>query len=294
VFSAYTIQIATLAAINAIATLGFYVTLTTGQLSIAQGAFFALGGYIGGWAMIHHGVSLWLALFIALVGGGAASVLTFPATRLRGLYFAVATFAFGSAVAGGIVYIKQFGGPFGLTGIPLQTTFRVTIVTLAIAFIAVQLLDRSPLFLAFSAVRDDPEVAEVLGIKIAHVKRMTIVAGAGLAGVAGVLYASSVGVLNPTDANFDRSLGFLLMAIIGGSRTSWGPLLGAGIWTVAPEVLRFTNDAHWRLILFGALAIFVMSVRPQGLLGRGDFARAYATARRVAAGAKRPTASPHG
>jgi branched-chain amino acid transport system permease protein len=162
-------------------------------------------------------------------------------------------------------------------------------LTLVVAFLAVQLLDRSPLFLAFSAVRDDPEVAEVLGIKVAHVKRMTIIAGAGLAGVAGVLYASSVGVLNPTDASFDRSLGFLLMAIIGGSRTSWGPLLGAGIWTIAPEVLRFTNDAHWRLILFGALAIFVMSVRPQGLVDRGDFRRVYGAARRAATWSKTST-----
>jgi branched-chain amino acid transport system permease protein len=271
--SAYLTQVLTLTAINAIATLGFYVTASAGQLSIAQAAFFAIGGYMAGWVMIESGIPLLAALPLAFVFAGAASSVLFAATRLQGLFFAVATFGFGIAVAGGIVFIDFLGGPFGLYGIPIETTFLLTIVTLVIAFVLIQFFDRSPLYLAFAAVRDDPDVAAVLGIRTGHVKRIGIVVGAGLAGTAGVLYGSSVGVIVPADASFERSLAFLLMAIIGGSRTSWGALLGAVIWTLAPEILRFSEAPEWRLILFGSLAILIMPIRPQGLLNRGDAAR---------------------
>ena len=286
----YAQQIATLAALNGIATLGFYVTMASGQLSIAHGTFFAVGAYAAGWVMIHAGVPLAVGIVAAAAAGAIAAVPVFPAVRLRGLYFAVATFAFGSAIAAGIIHVGAVGGPFGLVGIPLETTFTITVVVLIIALAAVQLLDHSPLYLALTAARDDPEVAAALGLKVSHLRRVTLVAGAGLTGVAGALYASSVGVVTPTDASFERSLEFLLMAVIGGSRTSWGAILGAAIWTIAPEVLRFADDANTRLIMFGALAIAVMAFRPQGLLDRGDFTRVYRFVRRLAGG-RRPEAA---
>jgi branched-chain amino acid transport system permease protein len=276
----YTSQIATLAAINAIATLGFYVTMTSGQLSIAHGTFFAIGAYAGGYVMVHSGVPLAVGILAALAAGAIAAIPVFPAVRLRGLYFAVATFAFGSAVAAGLIHVSAVGGPFGLVGIPLETTLTITMVALVIVFALVQLLDHSPLYVALTASRDDPEVAAALGLKVSHLRRVTLIAGAALTGIAGALYASSVGVVTPTDASFDRSLELLLMAVIGGSRTSWGAILGAVIWTVTPEVLRFADDANTRLILFGCLAIAVMAFRPQGLLDRGDFGRVYRLVRR--------------
>jgi branched-chain amino acid transport system permease protein len=163
---------------------------------------------------------------------------------------------------------------------------------LVIVFALVQLLDHSPLYVALTATRDDPEVAAALGIKTSHLRRMTLVSGAALTGIAGALYASSVGVVTPTDASFDRSLELLLMAVIGGSRTSWGAILGAVIWTVTPEVLRFADDANTRLILFGCLAIAVMAFRPQGLLDRGDFRRLYRLVHRTSAPPPPPAATP--
>lgn len=275
IISGYVTQVAVLTGIYAIATLGFYVTAAGGQLSIAHGAFFALGAYGSGYVMIHSGVPLAVGMVAAFVVGGLASVLVFPATRLEGLYFAVASFAFGVAVAGAVVHIPAIGGPFGLVAIPLDTTFDIVLITLVVVLIGVQMMDRSPVYLAFTAVRDDPEVAAALGIKVTHVKRITLACGAAIAGLAGALYASSVGVVTPIDAGFDRSLAFLLMAIIGGSRSSWGAVLGAIIWTAGPEVLRFANNANVRLILFGSLAIVVLTLRPQGILDRGTFSSMY-------------------
>ena len=260
-------------AISAIAVLGFYLTLSSGQLSIAQGAFFAIGAYTSGWVMIHENAPLIVGILAGMAAAGVASILVFPAVRLRGLYFAVATFAFGSAVAAAVVHISAIGGAFGLLGVPLSTTLFITLVVFGVFFVAVQLLEHSPLHAALTAARDDPEVAETLGIRVTRLRFIMLVLGAVLAGAAGALYASAVGVVTSDNASFNVSLSFLLMAVVGGSRSAWGVVLGAIIWTVAPELLRFANNAYVIQILFGCLAIGVMAFRPEGLLDRGDFGR---------------------
>ena len=257
----------TLLGINAIGALGYYVTFSSGQFSMGHGAMYLIGGYAGGYFATKHGLPLVPSLVVgflcsAVVGGLLAAALY----RTRGLYFAVATLAFGGVVTEGAKHLSAIGGAFGLGGIPAFTTLPVVLIVLAIVALAVWSFDRSPLYLAHALARIDQDAAVVLGIDVRRTRAMAFAVGGGICGVAGVLYAGSTTIITPTDGAFDQSLAFLLMVVIGGASSWRGPILGAAIWTALPELLRSTDE--WRMVAFGAAAVVLMAWRPQGLIPR--------------------------
>lgn len=261
------IHLLTLIAINCVAALGYYVTLSSGQLSIGHGALLALGGYCAGVATLNADLP---AIFYLAAGFIAAAVpgylLALVTLRLRDLYFAVATFGFGGALVELIGHMDVFNGHFGLGGIAMFTSLPLALGVLAVTTLVVWRWDHSLNYQLAAVTRLDQEVALVLGVDVRQLRRATFALGAGIVGVAGALYAGSTTIVTPRDGSFEVSLSLLLMVVIGGTRSWLGPLLGAVIWTLLPELLRFAST--WRLVLFGAVAILLMAIRPEGIVGR--------------------------
>ncbi|MFT4067822.1 branched-chain amino acid ABC transporter permease [Paraburkholderia sp.] len=256
-----------LIAINGVAALGYYVTLSSGQLSIGHGALFALGGYVAALTALHCDAPAVVYLLAGGLGGAVPGyLLSLVTLRLRDIYFAVATFGFGGAVVELIGHLDFFNGQFGLGGVAMYTTLPLALGTLACAVFMVWRWDRSLNYPLAAATRFDPDVALVLGIDVRAIRRATFALGAGTVGVAGALYVGSTTIITPQDGSFEISLALLLMVVIGGTRSWRGPVLGAILWTLLPELLRFAST--WRLVLFGAVAIVLMAVRPQGIVGR--------------------------
>lgn len=258
-----------LTAINAIGALGYYITLSSGQFSVGHGALYSLGAYVGGLVAIHVELPTFLYLLAGFVAAAVPGYLLSIATaRLRDLYFAVATYGFGGATIELIQHVSLFNGPFGLGGVPMFTSLPFALAVLACVTFMVWQWDRSLVYLLAAVTRSDQDVAVVLGIDVRRLRRAAFALGAGLAGVSGVLYVGNTTIITPADGGFEQSLALLLMVVIGGTQSWRGPLLGAAIWTLLPEMLRFAST--WRLVIFGAIAVLLMAVRPEGILGRAS------------------------
>ncbi|WP_454688921.1 branched-chain amino acid ABC transporter permease [Achromobacter aloeverae] len=270
-----------LIAINCVAALGYYVTLSSGQLSMGHGALFALGGYVGGLVALHFELPVVVYLLAGFLAAAIPGyLLAFVTMRVRDLYFAVATFGFGGALVELIGHLEFFNGQFGLGGIGMFTDLPLAAIVLAVTAFAVWRWDCSLNYQLASCTRFDQDVALVLGVDVRRLRRATFAIGAGIAGVAGVLYAGSTTIMTPQDGGFEVSLALLLMVVIGGSQSWRGAIVGAVIWTALPEILRFAST--WRLVIFGVIAIVLMALRPQGIVGRARSARASRGARRQA------------
>jgi branched-chain amino acid transport system permease protein len=258
----------TLIAINCVGALGFYITLSSGQLSIGHGALYALGGYCAAlFSLKFTGMPVAVYLLVGFVAAAVPGYLLALITmRLRDLYFAVATFGFGGALVELIGHLGFFNGQFGLGGVAMFTTLPLALGVLAVTILVVRRWDQSLCYQVAAVTRLDQEMALVLGIDVQQMRRTGFALGAGIAGISGVLYVGSTTIITPRDGSFDHSLALLLMVVIGGTRSWRGPILGAVIWTMLPELLRFAST--WRLVIFGAIAILLMAVRPEGLLGR--------------------------
>jgi branched-chain amino acid transport system permease protein len=257
----------TLLGINAIGALGYYFTLSSGQISLAHGALFAVGGYAGGYLAVELGLP-WLPTLLVGIGASAAvgGFVAFLLQRTRGLYFAVATLAFGGVVVEATKHADVIGGAYGYGGIPAFTTLPIVMVLLVVVVGLVWAFDRSPLYIAHAVARVDPETATVLGIDVRRARTFAFAVGGGIVGLAGVLYAGSYTIMAPQDGGLTRGLSFLLMVVIGGVHSWRGAVLGAAVWTLLPEVFRATDE--WRMVGFGVAAIILMVLRPGGLIPR--------------------------
>src|SRR5690606_9904666 len=165
---------------NAIAALGYYFTFSSGQFSMAHGAMFVLGGYAGGYLAATYELPLVPVLIVGfLAAATVGGLLAVALYRTRGLYFAVATLAFGGVVVEGIKHIPLIGGAFGLGGIPNYTTLPVVLIVLFLVALAVWAFDRSPLYIAHAASRTDQDAALVLGISVRRTRGFAFAVGGG-------------------------------------------------------------------------------------------------------------------
>lgn len=261
------ILLLTLISINAIGALGYYFTFSSGQFSMGHGALFMIGGYAAGYFATEFNVPPILTIPIALVASALVGwLVAFALGRIRGLYFAIASLAFGSVAVELVKHVEPLGGAYGLGGIPPYTSLPLALGILAVVIVLVWIFDRSSLYVMHAEARVDQDAAAVLGIDVRRTRSFAFAVGGGITGVAGALYAGSTTVISPANGAFAQSLAFLLMVVIGGARSWRGPLLGAIIWTALPELLRST--AEWRMVIFGVAAVAIMIWRPQGIIPR--------------------------
>lgn len=255
-----------LTGINVLLGWGAWLPLATGQLSLGNAGFMAVGAYLASLLT----VGLHWPLTAALVAGAAASgllgvVVGFPALRLHGIYLALATLGFGEIVRTFFLNFEPTGGPMGMRGMSGATLGMVWawVGAVGVAFWA---LRHSRLGLSFDAVHDDEVAAELSGLDVTAVKVGAFGAGAALAGLGGGLYAHHFLFIEPGTFNFLESITMVLFVLLGGLGTFWGTLIGAAIFTLLPDLLRFLHD--WRGAFFGALLVALLIVRPSGLLPR--------------------------
>ncbi len=295
VASDYVLTVMNLILVAVVGAIGLNIlTGYTGQVSIGQGGFMAVGAYTA--AKL---ITVWHAPFwVAVPAGGAMTALVgvivgIPSLRIKGLYLAIATLASQfiiewlinhvTWISGGIQATIQMPNPV-VFGIRVQSQLQFYLFLLgfaALAMVAAKNFVRSHLGRACIAVRDQDIAAEIIGIDIFRTKLMAFAVSSFYAGVAGALYSYYLGIANYEQFGLDVSVDYLAMIIIGGLGSVTGSILGAAFITLLPVVTRrgltmagslFPGgfDAagvlpEVRLCLFGALIILFLVAEPEGL-----------------------------
>jgi len=269
--SSYYLDLFSALGINILLALSVYGPMATGQLSLGNAGFMAIGAYVSAMLTVHGHLPLFPALVLGGVTAGILGILVgFPALRLRGVFLAMATLGFGEIVRN---YFMNFlggltGAAYGFRGIgdtPISLVWIWGWVFFFLVFF--QFLSRSRLGLSMIATHDDDMVSELLGIHIVRLKIGAFGLGAFVAGIAGGLFAHYYLYIEPEFFNVWKSIHMVLFVIMGGMLTFWGGVLGAGIFTLLPELTRVLQD--WRGSFFGVVIIALMIARPSGLLTRG-------------------------
>ena len=264
--------------------------LTVGManlLTMCQAAFYGIGAYIGTYFLMQFNMPfLLIALLVMLATGLTSLLVSYASVKLKGDYFILGTLGFQM-----IVYTILYNwtsvtrGPYGIPGIPSIKLFGVWSLNgiYAYFFLALVLaigvalvfnrLQHSPYGRMLKAIRTDELSAKALGRNTVRLKAWAFFISAAFAGVAGLVYASYVSYIDPTSFTLDESIFIITALIIGGigSRV-WGPVVGAAVVVILPELLRFVGlpdavAANLRQVIYGLVLIVLMFVRPQGLLG---------------------------
>jgi branched-chain amino acid transport system permease protein len=261
--------------------MSLYFPLTAGQLSLASPGFYAFGGYIAALMATADYFTSWRetlgwAMFpLEWVIAGCASALLavlvgIPALRLRGIYLALATIAFVEILRVLCLNLEITGGAIGIFDIPQLFESRLQYIwafgpLLVITLIFSYRLDHSRVGRAFKAIREDELAADAMGINPTRYKVLAFVIGAVLAGIVGAISAPFLNTWNARQGTFDASISYLAYVLIGGTRSFWGPVLGAVLLTSLPELLRPLKDA--RLIMNGMVLVIASIYLPQGIAG---------------------------
>jgi branched-chain amino acid transport system permease protein len=276
---AYYLRILVLVGINIILAVSLnLINGITGQFSLGHAGFMAIGAYSTG-TLMHWwqptGAMVPVAIVSLLIVGGilasiAGLIVGIPALRLRGDYLAIATLGFGEIIYTLIINTEtigalDIGGASGLHGIPIVANFFWTYAAAVVCMVCVWRLAYSTKGMAFRAVREDEIAAAAMGIDTTYYKASAFVIGAFFAGVAGGLFATYNGNLDPASFRFMKSIEIVVMVVLGGQGSITGSVLAAGVLTFLPEQLRFLSE--WRMIFYSLLLILMMLLRPTGLLG---------------------------
>ncbi|HLN62701.1 MAG TPA: branched-chain amino acid ABC transporter permease [Symbiobacteriaceae bacterium] len=291
----YYLQVLTFMAINGLLGLSVYLPLSTGQLTLGNAGFMLLGAYTSALLSLKAGWPIWLSAPTgALLAAAVAVPLGYACLRLRGVYLAIATLGFTQSLVVVANNLPLTGGALGLKEIPhmgtlvqrwlrahleeapLGLTFGQAantlvlllvagVLALAVAFVMRQASSRTGR--AYTAVRTDEVAAGAMGIHTTYYKVLAFAQGALLAGLAGAISAHFTYYIGPGDFGFSRAVEMLVVVVVGGTGVPLGPVLGAGILMALSEGLRDLKD--YRLILYGALMMAMVLLRPQGILTPG-------------------------
>lgn len=270
---AYTAQILTLSGVNAIMALSVNIICgITGQLSLGQAGFMAIGAYST--ILFTTDAGLPLPISILLAGAFTAVfgfLIGFPTLKLEGDYLAIVTLGFGEIIRVVLNNLRHVtGGPNGkqfATAMTLNPwlAYLVIVGTLVTLIILIQNFIRSTYGRAILAVREDEIAANASGISVFRYKMTGFVIASFVAGIGGALYAPFIGFVKPDQASFNKSIEYLIFVVLGGMGSTTGSVLASFVLTYLQEFLRFLQN--YRMLLYPVILILVMLFRPQGLLG---------------------------
>jgi branched-chain amino acid transport system permease protein len=253
----------------------------SGMLDLGYVAFYAVGAYTAGILGTRTSLNIWeilpIGIAFAMLSGAilGASVL-----RLRGDYLAIVTLGFGEIIRITALNSSAIGGANGITNIPNPpTTFGLKfdldnqvhfywaiLIMIIILIVAIRILSVRRPGRAWESIRQDEDVAELMGVNTYKYKMWAFVFGAAVGGAAGVLFASKAMFISPNMFTYNTSILVLAFVVFGGMGNIWGVILGATLLAYLPERIRFISDA--RLLIFGLVLIIMMNLRPDGLLPR--------------------------
>jgi branched-chain amino acid transport system permease protein len=280
--SSYVVHVAIMIGIFAILALGLEIILgLTGLFSLGHAAFFGMGAYVSALLSIKLGISFPVALLFSIILTALfGAAIGFPALRLKGDYLAIATLGFGEIFRIILVNWDELTrGPMGLPGIPrpeilgFQFASRIPFYYFILVFFIIMFyvalhLPKTFLGRAFKAIRDDEDAAAFMGLNITKYKLISFAMGGAYAGLAGSFYAHYITFISPDTFLYQDSALMLAMVFLGGAGTIIGPVAGALVMTLLPEVLRFLVE--WRMLVIGVLMVVMMIYRPQGIMGSGS------------------------
>ena len=274
--SSYPIYLLSLAMLNVISALGLnLLTGNSGQISLCHSSFMAVGAYVATLLTLHVGLPFWLAIpAAALVAAALGALLGLPASRLKGIYLALATLGFLQIVQ---IVVEEAadltGGVRGLKvpapalapglGVGFYPMYLFVLGVCAFAIWVTRNLLASRVGREFNAVRTSPHAAQALGVSMARVKLVAFALSAAYAGVAGGLLSVVVGFIDPNEFGVSVALRQITFVVVGGLGSVAGSVIGATVLSALPELLRPVkeySDVIYTLILLGFL-IFV----PHGL-----------------------------
>jgi branched-chain amino acid transport system permease protein len=273
----YPIYLLSLAMINVISALGLnLLTGNSGQISLCHSSFMAVGAYVSTLLTLHAGLPFWVAIPIAAgVATLMGALLGLPASRLKGIYLALATLGFLQIVQ---IVIEELAGVTGgvrglkvpkpaLAGelrIDYYPMYLIVLAVCVFAIWAARNILASRVGRELNAVRTSPHAAQALGVSVARVKLAAFALSAAYAGVAGGLMSVVVGFIDPIEFGVSASLRQITFIVVGGMGSVAGSVIGATVLSALPEVLRPVkeySDVIYTLILLGFL-IFM----PHGLV----------------------------
>jgi branched-chain amino acid transport system permease protein len=254
----------------------------TGQVSFGHAIFFGVGAYTAGLCVTKLGISAWWGM---LLGGPVAALVGFIigwiCFRLRGPYFALATIAVGEIFRLIAVAWRDFTE--GMQGILIIQTFRskvpyyyLALVLAALCVFAIRWIMHSKWGYYFVAIREDQDAAESMGISTFRYKSMSLVTSSFFTGLAGAFYMNYMGFIDPhvVFSLHYISIMAILVGIIGGVGTIWGPAVGAFIMVWVQETFRssffgllpkWISESH--VLVFGLLVMFVILFMANGIVG---------------------------
>jgi len=286
-------------AMRVIIYIGLYIVLAlglnvvmgfTGLLNIGHAAFYATGAYTTAILMTAYGLSFWWTLPIGMALGGLLGLaIGFPALRLRDDYLAMVTLGFGQIVY--IVANNWMGltrGPRGIPGIPAPrigfSTWQVSIesylgyyylilfLVLVTIYACIRVRD-SRVGLAWMAIREDEDVAAVMGINLGFYKTLSFAFSAVLGAMAGSFFAVFQSFVSPNSFTILESVVIVTIPILGGLGSIPGTMIGAALMIGLPEVFRSASE--YRMVAVGAFMVILMVFRPEGLFGKKLFQTTY-------------------
>lgn len=256
-----------------------------GQISFGHAVFFGIGAYGAALLMVNHNGSPWIGAFLgALAAAGVSVLISWPCFKLRGHYFAIATFAIVEIFNRLFMVWDWIGGALGLDYPILDDSWRYFLWSdnkngyylgalglFVLVFGVVRAIEKRRLGSYMRAVREGQETAESLGVNSTKVKLTAMALSAFMAGLCGAFFAQyNYRVDPPMVLSLDMSMKFVLITILGGMGTFWGPLLGAAILIPLQEYTRTylaVLGPGVDQMIYGLLIIFMMARQPRGVMG---------------------------
>jgi branched-chain amino acid transport system permease protein len=289
----YALYTANLCGIAVIGALGLNILAGyTGQISLGHSAFIAIGAYASTILSVRWGIPFWLSFPLAgMVSALSGLVIAIPCLRLRGLYLAIATFAYYFIVEYVIIHWSSLtNGTGGMTvpepsflGFVFDSDTKIYFLILFFAVCAIAFarnLFRTEAGRAFIAIRDHDIAAEVIGIDITRYKILSFMVSSFYAGIAGSLYAVTLSFIGPEHFTFLMTIEYLAICLVGGVGTIVGTIYGAIFITLLPEGIRLLRDAlsqdypflvtrmaDLQASFYGLVIILFLIFEPTGLFG---------------------------
>ncbi|MGA2079761.1 MAG: branched-chain amino acid ABC transporter permease [Holophaga sp.] len=275
----YLLRVATMMAIYVVLASSLNLIIGfTGMYSLGHGAFYGIGAYVSAILAVTLGWSFWLTMPLAGLGTALVGAFLGLATlRLRQTFLVFGTLAFGEIVRIVIMnWPSLTRGPMGIPGIPAPTVMGAELASprqwyyLILAFTAlmvfvIQRLYHSRVGRAWVAIREDEVAAASMGVAVFGYKVLAFTIACLIAGLAGAFYAPFVSFISADQFGMGESFLILTMVALGGTGSIIGPIIGAAILMLIPEAFRFL--AEFRGVLYGAILIVVIVIKPEGLAG---------------------------
>ena len=278
--SPYHLHVLIMAGIFAILALSLNLLLGyAGLLSLGHAAFFGIGAYASALLALRLAWPFAAGFVAAVAVAGGSGYLTGRlAIRLRGAYFVLVTLSFAGVVSlVSVNWMDLTNGPLGLPGVPAaellgfafttkRSAYYLVLVVAAGAYLLCARLVRSRIGRALVALRENEALAASVGVDGTRYLVLATALSAALAGAAGSLYAHYTRFVSPEVFLFSYTLTMVVMVVAGGKGTLAGPVIGAVVFTVLPEVLRELVAWQWQMLLYGAFLLLTVSLLPQGVV----------------------------